>query len=144
MSTASNNLTPITRPATSDNRRYAVFSQVAIAVATWWVVGQLLIFVWQLGGFHRWEPFGIHIANFISLAVVGGTFIYTLRNQVAQDFANEVIIELRKVTWPTFKETRQATVVVCICVIVIALILGGFDFIWAKLIKFLLTAGTPV
>ena len=144
MSTEANKIQPLSRAATNDNRRYALFTQVALAVALFFVIAQLLVFVWQIAGLHRWEPFGVHVAYFISLAAVGGSFIYTMRNQVAQDFANEVVIELRKVTWPTFKETRQATLVVVLCVLVISGILGTFDFIWANLIKHLLNAGhTP-
>lgn len=45
--------------------------------------------------------------------------------------AHEVVEELRKVTWPTSKETQSATIVVVITTIVIATILWFFDFVWA-------------
>jgi len=45
----------------------------------------------------------------------------------------EVTNELRKVTWPTRKETQAATLVVIVTVIVAAIFLGLFDAIWSWL-----------
>ncbi|MCA9674478.1 MAG: preprotein translocase subunit SecE [Kofleriaceae bacterium] len=64
-------------------------------------------------------------------AVALGTFLY--RNDRVFLLANEVSAELGKVTWPTAKEVRAATLVVVIMAIVSALILGVFDFVWAQL-----------
>ncbi len=43
-------------------------------------------------------------------------------------FFREVWIELKKVHWPSWKETRAATLVVVIVVIVFAIFLGLIDF----------------
>lgn len=40
--------------------------------------------------------------------------------------------ELAKVTWPNWDDTRKATIVVVITTLIIASILGAFDFVWAK------------
>ena len=64
-------------------------------------------------------------------AVVAGVALY--RNDRVYHLANEVSSELKKVTWPTAKEVRAATVVVIIMAIVSAIILGVFDFIWSNL-----------
>jgi preprotein translocase subunit SecE len=45
--------------------------------------------------------------------------------------ATEITMELKKVTWPTRKETSAATVVVIVTVIISAMILGLFDLIWS-------------
>ncbi len=45
------------------------------------------------------------------------------------DFLIETEQELRKVHWPSFKETRAASIVVIVCVLVIAGFLAGSDFI---------------
>ena len=47
--------------------------------------------------------------------------------------ANEVATELKKVTWPTAKEVRAATIVVIVMALISALILGLFDFVWSNL-----------
>ena len=41
--------------------------------------------------------------------------------------------ELKKVTWPTAKEVRSATLVVIVMAIISAVILGLFDFVWSNL-----------
>ncbi len=48
-------------------------------------------------------------------------------------FVADIIAELRKVTWPTFSETRYLTIVVVIVAVVMGLFLGGVDlfFGWA-------------
>jgi preprotein translocase SecE subunit len=46
--------------------------------------------------------------------------------------SDEVIIELRKVSWPTREETYYSTLVVIITVLIMAAILGLFDAIWLK------------
>jgi preprotein translocase subunit SecE len=42
-------------------------------------------------------------------------------------FVGDIIAELRKVTWPTFSETRYLTIVVAIVSLVMALFLGALD-----------------
>jgi preprotein translocase subunit SecE len=55
-----------------------------------------------------------------------------------RDFLSESLFELRKVVWPTRQEATRITVVVLIVVIVISLILAGFDFVISWLVKLLL------
>lgn len=137
MSTEANKV--LTGVSGGDTRRWVVFAQAVVAVAIWWALGNLFLLIYKQAHIHEYSPFGVPDAKWIAFAIVGAAFIYTLRNVVAQEFATEVLIELRKVTWPSWKETRQSTMVVIVTVFVVGLILGGFDLMWAKLIKFLLT-----
>lgn len=73
------------------------------------------------------------LVSLIGLVVAVGAAFVTYRNPRANEFSHEVVTELRKVTWPSRKETQSSTVVVIITTIIIALILGLFDFIWAEL-----------
>lgn len=59
--------------------------------------------------------------------------------QKAMEFFREVKVELKKVTWPTRKQTTGTTVVVIIFVFVIAAFLGLFDFGLSKLVQVVLT-----
>ncbi len=54
-------------------------------------------------------------------------------NRNVNTWALEVANELKKVTWPSWDETRMSTVVVIITSIIAALILGSFDALWAFL-----------
>ena len=49
--------------------------------------------------------------------------------------AAAVIAELRKVTWPTFQETRYLTIVVAIVAIITGLFLGGVDLLFGWIIE---------
>ena len=59
--------------------------------------------------------------------------------QKAMDFLREVKVELKKVTWPTRKQTTGTTIVVIIFVFVVAVFLGLFDFGLSKLVQVVLT-----
>ena len=53
-------------------------------------------------------------------------------------FFKEVWIELKKVHWPSWKETRAATLVVVIAVMVFAIFLGLVDFTLSHVVQRLL------
>jgi preprotein translocase subunit SecE len=55
-----------------------------------------------------------------------------------RQFLEEARAELKKVTWPTRKQTLASTSVVLIVVIVVSMYLGLVDFTLAKIIKVLL------
>ncbi len=59
--------------------------------------------------------------------------------QEAIEFFREVKVELKKVTWPTRKQTTGTTIVVIIFVFVVAAFLGLFDYGLAKLVQVVLT-----
>ena len=58
--------------------------------------------------------------------------------QKITQFIKEARIELKKVTWPTPKQTMASTAVVIILVFILSVILGIFDFVLAKAVKFIL------
>jgi preprotein translocase subunit SecE len=50
-----------------------------------------------------------------------------------QTVSLEIALELRRVTWPSARETRAATVAVIVASAIAAVILGLFDMIWSWL-----------
>ena len=68
-----------------------------------------------------------------SIGIVGGAVVafFAWRNKNLFTKATEIIMELKKVTWPTRKETQAATVVVIVTVIIASIFLGIFDLIWS-------------
>ena len=58
--------------------------------------------------------------------------------QSVRQFMSEVVSELRKVTWPTRKETLGATGVVLILVIILAAYLGLVDYILSHIVRYLI------
>jgi preprotein translocase subunit SecE len=71
------------------------------------------------------------VVNLLAIVVAGAAAIGVYRNERAYASVVEVTRELEKVTWPTRKETSAATVVVLVTVMISAIILSGFDAIWA-------------
>jgi len=67
----------------------------------------------------------------IGIVVGIGIAVAAWRNKNTFTKASEIIMELKKVTWPTRKETSAATIVVIVTVIIAAMILGLFDLIWS-------------
>lgn len=53
-------------------------------------------------------------------------------------FLQEVMAELRKVHWPTYKESYAATAVVLVICAVIALFLGTVDFLLSQVVQVVL------
>jgi preprotein translocase subunit SecE len=58
--------------------------------------------------------------------------------KAAKQFFREVRVELKKVTWPSRKETIASTSVVLITVILVAFFLGIVDLGLSRLIKIFL------
>lgn len=97
----------------------------------------VLFYVLQWGIDWIWGYFGSAPSEFkITLFAAGAALIVgasMYRSDRIYGLANEVASELKKVTWPTAKEVRTATLVVIVMAIVSAVILGIFDFVWSNL-----------
>ena len=65
------------------------------------------------------------------IAITAAVIMY--RNDRFYTLANEVSGELKKVTWPTAKEVRSATIVVIVMALISAVILALFDLVWSRL-----------
>lgn len=55
------------------------------------------------------------------------------------NYIKSAIAEMKKVTWPTKKETTQYTILVIIISLGIAALLGGFDYLFNLGIQAILT-----
>jgi preprotein translocase subunit SecE len=107
---------------------------VKYALALLLVVAGLFAFYW----FSEW-PTALR-----ALAVIGGliagtvVFLTSFKGLQTREFLGEARFELRKVVWPTRQEAGRATVMIIIAVVVISLILAGFDVVIQAVVKWLL------
>ena len=85
---------------------------------------------WLWGYFTR-APSEFYVTT-LSGVVTLALGVYLYRNERVYTLATEVAAELKKVSWPTAKEVKTATIVVIIMTIISASILGFFDLIWSK------------
>ena len=72
------------------------------------------------------------IINGLAVLVAGTAALVAYRSERLYPAVVEVTRELEKVTWPTRKETTAATIVVIVTVLIAALILSMFDFVWSS------------
>jgi preprotein translocase subunit SecE len=99
------------------------------AVVAFYLLQWSIDWIW---GYFGTAPGDFTITLLAALGAVGfGVWMY--RNDRYYTLANEVASELKKVTWPTAKEVRAATIVVIVMAILSAVMLGFFDFIWSNL-----------
>lgn len=74
------------------------------------------------------------LSNLVGLSLAVLIAIYTaFLNKKARDFIEQCMIELDKVAWPSWSETKTATYTVVLVSLVAAVILGFFDSIFGWL-----------
>lgn len=114
--------------------RYVNLSFVAAGLLAWVVFGAFTKAILELISISLNRPLigvNFRVADLVGLLAAGLLALYLKKRYGS--WAMEVGNELSRVTWPTWSETRLATIVVIITTIVISLILGLFDYIWAQL-----------
>ena len=74
------------------------------------------------------------------LAVLGAGAVgaFTAKGREAQEFVRESLFELRKVVWPSTDESVRTTIVILIVVVIVSLVLAGFDYVISQGVRALL------
>lgn len=80
----------------------------------------------------------IRLSGLIGAVLAGGGMFYLWQRQDVQTWASEIAVELSKVTWPSWDETKQHTLVVIIFSLILSGILAVFDFFWKWLTDLIL------
>lgn len=125
----------------NENQRY-VFGTYLLASALVFITLDMAV----AGGLHLlgWSnilsyglPEFLKISRVAAFTLTLAGLVALMMNARANGFMLEVFSELRKVAWPLpFKtNTWLPTVVVVIFVIICALILGVFDWVWGSLVR---------
>lgn len=97
--------------------------------------GGLFAFYWFDG---QW-PTVVRVLSVIAgLIAAGAVFMTTVKGVQTREFLVESRFELRKVVWPTRQEALRTTWVVMIAVVLISLLLAGFDQLISLGVKLLL------
>ncbi len=115
-------------------RRIVAISYVLAAIAAGFFLEKVTSILFAYVRVNDFEVFGgwslSTIIGFVLAAVVA---IVVWRIPRTQTVSLEVALELRRVTWPTLRETRAATVAVIVASAIAAVILGFFDMVWSWL-----------
>jgi preprotein translocase subunit SecE len=93
-----------------------------------------------IGGFYYFEdqPTWLRVIALLAAVGISGLIaMQTAMGKAAWEFRREAIIEVRKVVWPTPKETVQTTMVVLLVVMAMAVLLWMLDMFLAWAVRFL-------
>ena len=102
------------------------------------VVGGLVVWWWFAG---QWATPLRALAVVAGLVLAAVVFLATAKGRDTKEFLVESRFELRKVVWPTRQEALRMTWVVGIVVVIMSLLLGGFDWIIQAVLKWFFTVG---
>ena len=116
-------------------QRYVIFAYLAIGVLLWLTLDRLFGAVLYAVDVPDPGLIGSRftLTSLVALIVAAGAGVAAYKHQRANTFSTEVVEELLKVTWPSRKETYNSTIVVIVTTVIISVILGLFDLVWAKL-----------
>ena len=112
-------------------------------LAKW--VGAFVILASGIAGFYYWSDESLLlrvIGLLISSAAALFVAVQTHKGRATWDFVRESHTEVRKVVWPTRRETTQTTLIVIAMVGLVAIIMWILDGLLAWLVKLLLGTGT--
>ena len=109
-----------------------------------WIVA-FAILASGIAGFYYWSDESL-LLRVIGLLILTAAAVFvagqTEKGRAAWDFVREAHTEVRKVVWPTRKETTQTTLIVIAMVGLVAVIMWILDGLFAWLVKQLLGTGT--
>lgn len=125
-------------------KRYVNMGFVIAGLLAWMVLGPF--YAWLIELIHPvWDTplIGVEfrVSNLLGLITAFGGAAWAWTHEEIYTQAMEIGNELSKVTWPKWDETRNATIVVVITTMIIAGILGLFDFVWAKVTEMIYGIG---
>ena len=82
--------------------------------------------------------FGFAVSTIAAILLGVLVFVVLNRHSLVVGFTDEVIEELKKVTWPDKEDTVNSTVVVVGVTLFIAAALGLYDYVWAEVTQIVL------
>lgn len=83
----------------------------------------------------------ITLTGVLAVVIAAGLVFWAYNREDYRTYVSEVIMELKKVTWPTFEQTKRSTLIVGGFTVVVSLYLFGMDSIWRYLTDLLLIHG---
>lgn len=127
-----------------DVSRFVTLTYIGIAATAFVIFNKTLKWIWSSTDVLTEYPIigsFLTLTTVLAIAAAGGLVFWMYRNKDHYAYISEVIIELKKVTWPPFTETRRSTVIVIIFSVLLSLFLWGSDQVWKQVTDFILSSG---
>ena len=121
-----------------DTRKIILSSYLASAMVVWFLLRSAVAYLHLTFYQVRRLPGIDVIREGVPVLVAAIVFLVLYKNAKANTVLDEVVSELRKVTWPKKDDVVKSTTVVLICIAIASFILAGFDLMWGKVITYLL------
>lgn len=126
-------------PLRMDNRKITTTSYLAAAGLVWFLSRSFIF--WMVSTFYKVRkiPALNTIKELVPFVLFVVTFGILLKHPKVNEVMDEVVSELKKVSWPSKDDVIKSTWVVMVCILICSFILAGFDLLWGKLIGLLLS-----
>jgi len=118
-----------------NRQRWVNISYAAAGGLLWFIVNQLLL---QVAASTDLESKVTHLEYWVmglSIASGFGLFLGLYWSHKTNQYMNEVVVELSRVTWPQKQESVRNTYLVIIGVAFAGFVLGVMDLIWTKVVQ---------
>ncbi len=115
-------------------RRIVAIFYVAAALALGMFLEKVFEISFAAAGFNDFvvlSDWTLSTALGFAVAIVAAVVVWRIPK--TQQVSMEIALELRRVTWPSLRETRASTIAVIVASFVAAIILGIFDLAWSWL-----------
>ncbi len=121
-----------------DNRKIILAFYMVCSAVLWFLSRSLLEWLYHtFYAIRRYAAVGT-LREIVPVILGALLFGFLFRNPKVNTVMDEVVSELKKVTWPGKDDVMKSTTVVIICILIASFILAGFDLLWGKVITFLL------
>jgi len=124
-------------------QRFVNIGYAIIGLLAWVIGARLFGSLFDLFGDFNKPLIGTEFArsDLVGLIIGVAAGVSLKMNRVVNTWALEVANELKRVTWPSWEETKLSTIVVIITSIVVALILGVLDLVWGLISELVYSLG---
>ncbi len=120
-----------------DNRKVIIGSYIGAAAIVWFLTRSSLTYLFLT--FYQLRRLQIQWTKEVVPLVLGLTvFFVLLKHAHVNEVMEEVVSELKKVSWPNRDDVVKSTTVVLVCIVIASVILSIFDLMWGRMITFLL------
>lgn len=121
-----------------DARKIILICHLAVSTLVWFLSRAGINYLY-LAFYQVRRLAGIAALREVVPVVLGAiTFGILFKNAQVNLVLDEVVSELRKVTWPAREDVVRSTTVVIVCILIASFIFAGFDVMWGRIITFFL------
>ena len=124
-------------------QRFVNIGYAIIGILAWVISARLFGALFDIFGDFNKPLIGTEFARSDLVGLICGIAagVSLKMNRAVNTWALEVANELKRVTWPSWEETKLSTIVVVITSIVVAILLGVLDLVWGIISELVYSLG---